>query len=118
MPYDESELLEDLQEFANNAGLVGYRISRRHRVLPLLDNQGLVSIQEDTDDEILEESVLEHAVETSMEENMVVTREQQIDQERFFVTVSRRDGFRRLHLTGACPVQSWRCQEIEMIQDP
>ena len=118
VPYDESELLDDLQEFANNAGLVGYRISRRHRVLPLLDNQGLVSIQEDTDDEVLEESVIEHAVETSVEENLAVTREQQIDQERFFVTVSRRDGFRRLHLTGACPVQSWRCQEIEMIQDP
>ena len=21
-------------------------------------------------------------------------------------------------MTGACPVQSWRCQEIEMVQDP
>ena len=33
--YDEGELLEDVKEFAEKHGLVGHRIRRRHKVVPL-----------------------------------------------------------------------------------
>ena len=117
--YDEGELLEDVKEFAEKHGLVGHRIRRRHKVVPLKTAtlNGVVSwMDPDTDNEGLDEDdvvvdkklVLAHGTEVmdGLETVSAGTRE------KYFITISRRTGFRRLHMTGACHVKSERCQQV------
>ena len=50
--YDEQELLEDIKDFADRQGLIGYRLVRRHRILPIDRLDPRFTIAEDTDAEV------------------------------------------------------------------
>ena len=113
--YDEEELLEDIKSFAERQGLIGYRIRRRHKVLPVNSVDPCFMVAEDSD----EDSDGTHAFMRKLDEDVSAHTEQHqgADDPRpqYFVTISRRNGFRRLHMSGACPVQSWKCLEMEEV---
>ena len=115
--YDEDELLEDIKNFAEKQGLIGYRIRRRHKVLPVNPTDPCFMVAEESEDEPDEtpgqaQKQNEEAVAPS---NSSPGTEDLRPQ--YFVTISRRNGFRRLHMSGACPVQSWKCLEMEEVSN-
>ena len=115
--YDEEELLEDIKNFAEKQGLIGYRIRRRHKVLPVNPTDPCFMVAEESEDEPDEtpgqaQKQNEEAVASS---NSFPGTEDLRPQ--YFVTISRRNGFRRLHMSGACPVQSWKCLEMEEVSN-
>ena len=116
---DEGEILEDLKEFADKHDLVGHRIRRRHKVVRLKTAvlNGVVSwMDPDIDNEEIDEA------ETEKDKKFVLAQDTEVmdDYEatlrgthgKYFITVSRRTGFRRLHVTGACHVKAERCQQV------
>jgi len=122
--YDEDELLGDVKEFAESHHLVGHRIRRRHTVLPLRgQTKSCASWEEvESENEDLPEEQVENLKESALAMGTIDTDEQQQQDGRlsYFVTVSRRTGFRRLHVVGYCHVQASRCQEtvaVDNIQD-
>ena len=122
--YDEDELLGDVKEFAESHHLVGHRIRRRHTVLPLRGQTKSCASWEEVESETedLPEEQVENLKESALTMGTIDTGEQQQQDGRisYFVTVSRRTGFRRLHVVGYCHVQASRCQEtvaVDNIQD-
>jgi hypothetical protein len=116
-PFHEDETIDKLAAFAADAGANPNRIKKRHTVLSSW--MGKVSLggvyptlevlpddwdpdsQGDSPD-VLAEKVAEHALKESLEKPPAA---------KYFVTVSRRVGLRRLHLTG-CFVKPDRCCEV------
>ena len=122
--YNEDELLSEVKEFAESHHLVGHRVRRRHTVLPMRGQVATcVTLEEaESDHEELPEEQVEGLKENALAFGTVDSDEQQSHDNRmsFFITVSRRTGFRRLHVVGYCHVQASRCQEtivVENIQD-
>lgn len=115
--YNEDELLDDFKELAEKQGLVGFRVRRRHKVLPLSKLEPCLMLAEDSDDSLADEDVCQRRL---VAEGPPVL-EPQVDSSgnipRYYITISRRNGFRRLHMSGACPVQAWKCQGMEEVQD-
>ena len=115
--YNEDELLDDFKEFAEKQGLVGFRVRRRHKVLPLSKLEPCLMLAEDSDDSLADEDVCQRRL---VAEGPPVL-EPQVDSSgnipQYYITISRRNGFRRLHMSGACPVQAWKCQGMEEVQD-
>ena len=106
--YDENELLDNLREFAEKADLSGQRIRRRHKMLPLSRAEDLIrrgDEEESEDENIQQQAEGEHFAPDDPDEGMT-----------YFVTVSRRTGFRRLHVTGKCHVHAERCQQTESVE--
>ena len=115
--YNEDELLDDFKEFAEKQGLVGFRVRRRHKVLPLSKLEPCLMLAEDSDDSLADEDLCQRRLAA---EGPLVLEPQAVavgDSPRYYITISRRNGFRRLHMSGACPVQAWKCQEMEEVQD-
>ena len=106
---DESELLDEIAQFADEHGLIGHRIRRRHAQNFRRGFEPLVLDEEDTDNEQKADEIWKADVETelSLEENTSQTSQSN----RYFVTVSRRTGLRRLHAYHRCPVTTQRCLE-------
>ena len=116
-PFHEDEIIDKLAEFAATSGANPNRIKKRHTVLTSW--MGRVSLggtyptlevlpgdwdpdaQEDSP-VVLSELVAAHALKESQEKPVAT---------KYFVTVSRRAGLRRLHLTG-CFVRPDRCCEV------
>ena len=57
--YDEGELLDDVKEFVDKHELIGHRIRRRHKVVPVRDStqSGVVSAMDPDNEEIDEDEV-------------------------------------------------------------
>jgi hypothetical protein len=74
-------------------------------------------LAEDSDDSPTEEN--EHQKQVEANGPVAVEGLGSIGDEKpqYYITISRRNGFRRLHLSGACPVQAWKCQEMEEVAD-
>ena len=108
--YNEEDLLDSVGSFADARGLIGERIRRRHKVVPL--GGDIHELGAETD-EIASDADLEQNLENP--ENAV---QSELDQEsfRYFYTVSRKTGFRRLHTVGGCNVRAEKCQESVFIQ--
>eukprot|EP00434_Breviolum_minutum_P013170 symbB.v1.2.011607.t2/scaffold783.1/size170700/1 len=117
--YDEGELLEDVKDFADKHELIGHRIRRRHKVVPLKSalQSGVVSVMDpDTESEEIDDVEVEKGKVLAF----VQDAEKQDDgdvissgvQGKYFITVSRRTGFRRLHVVGSCHVKAERCQQV------
>ena len=109
---DESELLEDLVQFADKHELIGQRVRRRHNhdyTRDRVDNT-LETVDSDADEgqpqenEQVLEAMRKHADDESQAHG-------------YFVTTSRRTGFRRLHMHGRCPVRSERCIDTMDVPD-
>ena len=108
--YNEDDLLDSVRSFADARGLIGERIRRRHKVVPL--GGDIHELGAETD-EIASDADLEQNL--GNPENAV---QSELDQEsfRYFYTVSRKTGFRRLHIVGGCNVRAEKCQESVFIQ--
>ena len=110
--YDENEILDDVKEFSNEKGLIGHRTRRRHTTLPLRRVGSVVTgLDEVSDSEILEDD----REETLKAEALVQTVSGDDSDDGFFVTISRRTGYRRLHMRGVCHVHAERCQQVEWV---
>eukprot|EP00435_Cladocopium_sp_Y103_P064066 s851_g25.t1 len=112
----EDELLEDVKEFAEKQGMIGYRIRRRHKILPVRQMDPCLIVAEDSDASVEDENI--HQKKLDAECTSADDRTANIDLTegpRYYVTISRRSGFRRLHMSGACPVRAWKCQEMEEV---
>lgn len=112
--YDETELLEMMKEFADKSELIGHRVRRRHKVLPVPapDNAGLnygFEDPSDTEDVVVAED--DHSKEEAYA-NTIVTGKQS---DGYFITISRRTGFRRIHVTGGCHIQAEKCQQVQEV---
>ena len=114
--FNEDELLDDLKDFAEKQGLVGYRVRRRHKVLPLTRVEPLLMMAEDSEDSE-QEQMHQKRLEADRPVEDMDKPERESNTLKYYVTISRRNGFRRLHMVGACPVQAWKCQEMEEIID-
>jgi hypothetical protein len=101
---DETELLDQVTQFADDHGLIGHRIRRRHTQQLTRDMPVLHSEEPDTDPET--ENVDEHELGKAVEE---LDKPEGRVVSKYFVTVSRRTGLRRLHAHFKCPVRSQRC---------
>ena len=106
---DESELLDELAKFSDDHNVVGHRIRRRHtqqihRDLEGLDFGGEESGAED------EQPGEPEDVGTALELQNLETKTD-ANMSKFFITVSRRTGVRRLHAYFKCPVRTQRCLE-------
>ena len=112
---DESELLEDIMHFADKHELVGQRVRRRHTHDYKRANAGEVFNTFDSDVEqvdVQEKQQVMEAVQREAGENPTHLG--------YFITTSRRTGFRRLHMHGKCPVRSDRCidsTDVDNVQD-
>ena len=104
---DESELLDELAKFSDEHNTVGHRIRRRHAQQLHRDlQQGPFDEGESGAEE--PEVEMSAATEDKMQVQLSQT---QGSQAKFFVTVSRRTGVRRLHAYFKCPVRTQRCLE-------
>lgn len=111
---DEGELLDEIAQFADEHGLIGHRIKRRHTQQFRRDT-ALVLPEE-------EESEAEEDVPPEGGSDAIVLEPRpeaagNSDRAKFFVTVSRRGGIRRLHAHHRCPVKSERCLETYDLVD-
>ena len=105
--FDESEMLDEIKEFADKHNLSGQRVRRRHKTLPLSASPDDLryGYEEPSDDEDKDAPVQENAV----EQEDVLTQS-------YVITISRRTGFRRLHVLGKCHVHAERCQQAEYVE--
>lgn len=106
--YDENELLDKLREFAEKSDLSGQRVRRRHKMLPLSKAEDMTrrgDEEESEDEDLQQQADGEQLPPDDPDEGMT-----------YFVTVSRRTGFRRLHVTGKCHVHAERCQQTESVE--
>ena len=105
--YDESELLDGVREFADKSNLSGQRVRRRHKMLPLHRCEDLRrhGYEEDSEDDEPAQQVNNSCAGEDMPPN----------ETDYFVTVSRRTGFRRLHVSGRCHVHAEKCQQTESV---
>ena len=102
---DESELLDELAKFSDEHNTVGHRIRRRHA------QQLHRDLQQGPFDEG-ESGAEEPDVDLPVaSEDHFQALQPQGSQAKYFVTVSRRTGVRRLHAYFKCPVRTHRCLE-------
>ncbi|CAL1139486.1 unnamed protein product [Cladocopium goreaui] len=102
---DESELLDELSKFSDEHNTVGHRIRRRHA------QQLHRDLQQGPFDEG-ESGAEEPDVDLPVaSEDHFQALQPQGSQAKYFVTVSRRTGVRRLHAYFKCPVRTQRCLE-------
>ena len=117
VPFHENENIDRLADFAAESGANKNRIRKSHTVLvPYLEKVSLDGVyptlevmpgdwDPDTHGET-EEAIAGQIAAQSLKESMV-----QSGPSKFFITVSRRAGLKRLHLTG-CFVRPDRCCEV------
>ena len=107
--FQEDELLEDIKEFAEKQGLIGYRIRSRHKLLPITRMEPLLMVAEDSENSDEEQRHSRRLdADQTLEEPTGQTGKGPVSHgPKYYITMSRRNGFPRLHMTGACPVQAW-----------
>lgn len=113
--YDESELLDMVKEHADRNGLVGHRVRRRHKLLPVpapSDGHYNYGYEEQSDAEGVmvpeDDHVREEAYNNTVDTGSV--------ESGYFVTISRRTGFRRVHVSGGCHIQAEKCQQVQVVK--
>ena len=117
---DESELLDELAEFADKNGAYGSRVRMRHQVFLRRNLVQAPVAHGGSDDEEASEPELDaavQAIEKIAERDEFESKKQY---SKFFITVSQRSGLRRLHAHGKCPVQSERCLdtvELDVVKE-
>ena len=116
--YIEDELLDELKLFADANGFVGHRVRRRHTIVFTLPFQSEDMSVPESDNEELKECEVESLRKEALSEWTVETDEmKEHEAPCYFLTVSRRTGFRRLHVVGACQIQRGRYQETVSVDD-
>ena len=107
--YDESELLDEVREFSEKCDLSGQRVRRRHKMLPLprVEDLRRHGYEEDSGEDEPVQQVHHNFTADDTSPN----------EAEYFVTVSRRTGFRRLHVSGRCHVHAEKCQQTESVEN-
>ena len=125
-PFHEDENIDKLADFAADAGANRNRIKKRHTVLTSWQGKTslggvyptLEVLPDDWDPDVQEES--EEAFAEKVAAQVLKESLSKAKETKYFVTVSRRLGLRRLHMSG-CFVRPDRCCEVihlnEVTQD-
>eukprot|EP00435_Cladocopium_sp_Y103_P064036 s303_g25.t1 len=77
--FNEDELLEDVKEFAEKQGMIGYRIRRRHKVLPVQKMDPCLIVAEDADASVDEDVIHQRKLDAESAPN----RDHNLEEERF-----------------------------------
>ena len=121
--YFEDEAISSLCATAENNGANPTRIRKRHTVMMAITGRTCLGMEYPTlevregdwvdvgDDAAVENAELEMAVQTHVSES--AKHLQTKESHKFFITVSRRAGHRRLHLVG-CFVKPSNCCEVRL----
>ena len=121
--YDESELIEEYGEFLKSRSEDPIEWKRRHQFMRHADDGPCLGVKwpalpaENLVDEAYNEGL--HVGESQEAKELVVAEasENQDEGATFFVSVSRRAGFRRLHRVNGCGIKPWACQKVEWIKE-
>jgi hypothetical protein len=121
--YFEDEAIDSLCKTAENSGANPNRIRKRHTVMGRLSGKNCIggvfpTLEVQPDDWFLigDGETDEHAVAMKVREQKVRHEAASAETHKFFVTISRRAGFRRLHLTG-CFVKPSNCMEVRLLDE-
>ncbi|CAE7632161.1 unnamed protein product [Symbiodinium sp. CCMP2592] len=106
--YQESEALEELKAFVDERGGSGALARRRHDILRTVEgvrclgNKWPAIEQDDADASEEEEAAEAMTVDGSAT--------------KYFISISRKTGHRRLHLNGPCHVKPHHCNRVEFVE--
>eukprot|EP00435_Cladocopium_sp_Y103_P019650 s5608_g4.t1 len=121
--YFEDECIERLCKTAETSGANPNRIKKRHVVMTSLPGRHCLGgvfptleVRPDDWSEVGPADLDDMAVAASILEQKSKAESAKKDTSRFFVTISRRTAFRRLHLTG-CFVKPSNCSEVRFLDD-
>ncbi len=115
--YDESELWDELSSFLKSRGEQAEVMVGRHRIFkdgtkgpflgglwPMLDELGL-------------EGTRQVPEETPATSQVPAEPVDQVSDPPYFVSISRRSGFRRLRKNYCCGVMPWQCYKVEWVHE-
>ena len=121
--YFEDEAIDRLCKAVENSGANRNRIRKRHAVSSTLTGRSCLggvfpTLEVMPDDwfEVGENEDDEHTLAASIQEQKAKDDAAAKVSSKFFVTISRRTAFRRLHLTG-CFVKPSNCTEVRMLDE-
>jgi integrase len=121
--YDESEVVEEYGVFLKARSVDPIEWKRRHQFMKRSDDGPCLGVKWPAlSSEFLDEEAYNEGAQIgeAPEPNDVVVAdsiENQDESATFFVSVSRRAGFRRLHRVNGCGIKPWACQKVEWIKE-
>ena len=121
--YDESELIEDFGCFLLTKGRMPKDWVRHHAVWTKIDGETALGGHWPTMDvDVIDSEIWsEHADQQppAGDESKAddIQPDEAVDENKakFFVTISRHSGFRRLHKVGCCGTHPWACHKVEYL---
>ena len=105
--YHEVEALDELKKYVDNRGGSGALARRRHDVFKVVDGVRCLGNKWPTVE--LEETDL------SEDEGPGEAEAVQGSSTKYFISISRKAGYRRLHLNGPCHVKPHHCTKVEYV---
>ena len=105
--YHEVEALDELKKYVDNHGGSGALARRRHDVFKVVDGVKCLGNKWPTVE--LEETDL------SEDEGPGEAEAVQGSSTKYFISISRKAGYRRLHLNGPCHVKPHHCTKVEYV---
>ena len=121
--YDESEVIEEYGEFLKTRSVDPIEWKRRHQFMKRSDDGPCLGVKwpalssEFLDEEDYNEGAQIGEVPEPKDVAVADSFEDQDESATFFVSVSRRAGFRRLHRVNGCGIKPWACQKVEWIKE-
>ena len=122
--YDEGELMEELNEFlVGRSELTPDRSVRKHNIWKKVQHGQSLGMTWPTlnPDDIHEEAYQEGTQGEQGAELETQGGGEHSEMEPkhcpYFVTISRKTGFRRLHKFGGCGIMPWNCQRVEWLNE-
>jgi len=114
--YDECELLDEFAEFLKGRVDDHEAEVAPHRIFKVgTDGPTLGGIWPILDEIETEEKKQSFAMDP--DETQSVSTTDQLEKAPYFISVSRRSGFRRLHKTYCCGVMPWQCYKFEWVHE-
>ena len=121
--YDESEVIEEYGEFLKARSEDPIDWKRRHQFMKRADGGPCLGVKwpalptDALDEEAYNEGQQSGEVQEVKEATFQGDVTNQDEGASFFVSVSRRAGFRRLHRVNGCGIKPWACQKVEWIKE-
>ena len=121
--YDESEVIDEYGEFLKARSEDPIEWKRRHQFMKRADDGPCLGVKwpvlpmESVEAEAYQEGIQGHDWQEVKETTGSDRHEDQMGVASFFVSVSRRAGFRRLHRINGCGIKPWACHKVEWIKE-
>ena len=121
--YDESEVIEEYGEFLKARSEDPIEWKRRHLFMKRADDGPCLGVKwpalpaDALDEEAYNEGQRIGEIQEVSEATLQSDVTNQDEGASFFVSVSRRAGFRRLHRVNGCGIKPWACQKVEWIKE-